>query len=93
MPAATNIVKRPLITEKSTWEGTDRNRYSFVVDIKADKDQIKAAIAELYNVRVARVRTQTRKGKAFRTRYGVSNTGNWKKAIVTLHPEDKIDLF
>lgn len=93
MRAATDIIKRPLITEKSTWEGTDRNRYSFVVDLRADKEEIKAAIAELFNVRVEAVRTQVRKGKSFRTRYGTSNTGTWKKALVTLHPEDKIDLF
>ncbi|MCE9590469.1 MAG: 50S ribosomal protein L23 [Planctomycetes bacterium] len=93
MLTAIDIIKRPLITEKSTWEGTDRNRYSFVVHPSADKEQIKAAIAELYNVRVEKVRTQVRKGKSFRTRYGESNTGKWKKALVTLHPEDKIDLF
>lgn len=93
MPEATQIVKRPLITEKATWEGGARNRYSFVVDLAASKDQIKRAVAELYNVRVQKVRTQVRKGKAFRTRYGPSNTGDWKKALVELHPEDKIDLF
>jgi large subunit ribosomal protein L23 len=95
MPAIdiNSVVKRPLITEKSTWEGTDRNRYAFVVDIHSTKDQIKRAIQDLYNVRVLSVATQIRKGEEFRTRAGVSNTGNWKKAIVALHPEDKIDLF
>lgn len=93
MPLATDIIKRPLITEKATWEGSARNRYAFVVDIDATKEQIKAAIAELYKVRVAKVATQVRKGKNFRTRYRMSNTGDWKKAIVQLHPEDKIDLY
>ena len=95
MPAidTNNVVKRPLITEKSTWEGTDRNRYAFVVDLRATKDQIKRAIQDTYKVRVLSVATQIRKGEEFRTRHGASNTGDWKKAIVALHPEDKIDLF
>jgi large subunit ribosomal protein L23 len=93
MAIATDIVKRPLITEKSAWEGTARNRYSFVVDIKATKDQIKRAIGELYKVRVQRVSTQVRKGKAFRTRHGESNTGDFKKAVVQLHPDDKIEVI
>jgi len=90
---ATQIIKRPLITEKSTWESDARNRYAFVVDMSATKEDIKKAIAELYKVRVTKVSTQVRKGKSFRTRYGESNTGDWKKAVVQLHPEDKINLF
>lgn len=93
MASATEIVKRPLITEKASWEGASRHRYSFVVDLHATKDQIKRAIAELYKVRVEKVSTQVRKGKTFKTRFGESNTGDFKKATVSLHPDDKIDLF
>jgi len=93
MPAATDIVKRPLITEKASAEAGAKNRYSFVVDRNATKTQIKAAVAELYKVRVEKVSTQVRKGKNFRTRFGVSNTGDFKKAVVSIHPDDKIDLF
>jgi large subunit ribosomal protein L23 len=93
MSHATHVIKRPLITEKATWESGARNRYAFEVDIHATKVQIKSAIAELYKVRVAKVSTQVRKGKNFRTKFGMSNTGDWKKAIVQLHPEDKLDLF
>ena len=93
MQHATQIIKRPLITEKSTWEGTARNRYSFLVDRRANKHQVKAAIAELYGVRVSHVRTQVRKGRTYRTRHGVANTGDWKKAVVELHADDRIDLF
>lgn len=100
----TYVIKRPLITEKATWEATEpikkgaragqpRNRYAFVVDLRARKPQIKAAIEDLYKVRVARVNTQVRKGVHKRTKYGMSYTGDWKKAIVQLHPEDKIELF
>ena len=93
MPHSSHVIKRPLITEKATWEGTARNRYAFEVDLHADKTQIKAAITELYKVRVEKVSTQIRFGKPFRTRQGVANKSSWKKAVVQLHPEDKIDLF
>jgi large subunit ribosomal protein L23 len=90
---ASTIIKRPLITEKSTWESADRHRYSFEVDPRATKTQIKAAIAALYNVRVEKVSTQNRKGRAKRTRYGEINVGHYKRATVQLHPDDKIELF
>jgi len=93
MASATSIVKRPLITEKASAEAGAKNRYSFVVDLHASKTQIKHAIAELYKVRVEKVSTQVRKGKTFRTRVGESNTGDFKKAVVSIHPDDKIDLF
>ena len=47
----------------------------------------------LYGVRVEKVATQIRKGKYFRTRFGPGKTANWKKAVVQLHPDDRIDLF
>jgi large subunit ribosomal protein L23 len=101
---STYIVKRPLITEKGTWEATGiksrgrakgkaLNRYSFLVDKGATKPQIKAAVEDLYKVRVNKVRTQVRKGVHFRTRWGETKTPDWKKATVELHPDDTIDLF
>ena len=87
------IIKKPLITEKSTWEGESRNRYSFAVDMRARKPQIKKAIESLYGVRVLKVATQVRKGKYFRTRFGPAKTNDWKRATVQLHEEDRIDLF
>lgn len=93
MRHATEIIKRQMVTEKCTWEGQARNRFSFIVDIHANKHQIRAAIVELYNVRVERVSTQIRKGRPYRTRRGVAKTGKWKKAVVHLHPEDQIELF
>ncbi len=90
---ATYIIKRPLITEKATWESESKNRYSFIVDMKANKRQIRAAIESLYDVRVERVATQIRKGNFFRTRFGVAKKSNWKKAIVHLQGDDRIELF
>ena len=104
MRDATYIIKKPLVTEKATWEasriiktgrrqGQPLNRYSFHVAMTANKPQIRTAIQELYGVRVQKVCTQIRKGRTYRTRHGVSNTGDWKKATVQLHPDDKIELF
>ena len=93
MAQPTDIIKRPLITEKSTWESEARNRYSFEVTMDARKPQIKHAIESLYGVRVASVATQVRKGKYFRTRFGHAKTSEWKRATVQLHEDDRIDLF
>jgi large subunit ribosomal protein L23 len=90
---ATHVVKKPLITEKGTWESSERNRYPFLVDLNAHKPDIKKAIEQLYDVRVEKVATQIRKGKYFRTRFGPAKKPNWKKAIVQLHEEDRIDVF
>lgn len=90
---AIHIVKRPLITEKSTWEAGARNRYAFEVAADARKPEIKQAIEELYGVRVQSVATQLRKGKHFRTRFGYAKKSDWKRATVLLHEEDTIELF
>jgi len=90
---ATYIIKRPLITEKSTWESQARNRYSFEVDTAARKVDIKKAIESLYSVKVAKVSTQIRKGKYTRTKFGTGKTRDWKKAIVQLAGDDRIELF
>ena len=89
----TQVLKRPLITEKCTWENEARNRYSFVVNNKARKPQIKAAVESLYDVRGVKVSTQVRKGKYRRTRFGQAKTSDWKRATVQLHAEDRIELI
>lgn len=89
----TQIIKRPLITEKSTWEAQARNRYAFEVDIRANKKQIAEAVAKIYNVRVVKVATMIRKGEYRQTRWGEQKKPDWKKAVVQLHPEDKIELL
>ena len=85
----------PLITEKGTHLSTheNHNAYTFQVNLWATKEQIKAAIQELFNVRVLKVRTQMRLGKKRRFRQKVGRMANWKKAIVKLHPEDRIEFF
>ena len=90
---AIDVVRKPLITEKSAWEAETRNRYAFEVDMRARKEQIRKAIEDLYGVRVLKVATQVRKGSYFRTRWGTAKTSNWKRATVQLHPEDRIELY
>lgn len=87
------IVIRPLVTEKGTHQSTRYNSYTFMVNPLASKDQIAAAVKELFNVRVEKVRTQSRKGKVARFRNSLGKQPDWKKAIVTLNEEDKIDFF
>jgi large subunit ribosomal protein L23 len=87
------VILRPLVTEKGTHQFTRHNAYPFQVNQWANKIQIKAAIEELFNVRVQKVRTQTRLGKSRRYRFRVGRLPNWKKAIVTLHEEDRIEFF
>lgn len=88
-----SILLRPLITEKGTHQSDRYNSYPFEVNRLATKEQIKKAVEELFSVRVLRVRTQTRKGKPRRFRARLTQTKAWKKAIVTLHEEDRINFF
>jgi large subunit ribosomal protein L23 len=87
------IVLRPLVTEKGTHQSTRHNAYSFEVHPAATKTQIKAAIQTLFPVRVEAIRTQTRIGKERRYRSRLGRLANWKKAIVKLHADDKIEFF
>jgi large subunit ribosomal protein L23 len=89
---AYGIVRRPLITEKAQ-NLTVANKYAFEVDKRANKLQIKEAIEIAFNVKVNAVNTCMMKGKV--RRYGRAETKqpDWKKAIVTLAPGDKIELF
>ena len=87
------VVLRPLVTEKGTHQFTHHNAYPFEVNPWATKEQIKKAVEELFSVRVIKVRTQNRLGKNRRFRNRVGKLANWKKAIVTLHEEDRIEFF
>jgi large subunit ribosomal protein L23 len=87
------ILLRPLVTEKGTHQSTRYNAYTFQVNPIATKTQIKSAVEELFNVRVEAVRTMNRKGKTRRFRQEIGQLPSWKKAIVTLNTEDKIEFF
>lgn len=87
------IILRPLVTEKGMHRSTRQNAYAFEVNRQANKDDVRRAIEELFNVKVLRVHTQNRKGKPRRSRFSSGHTKDWKKAIVKLHPENRIDFF
>lgn len=91
------IIIRPLITEKNTILQEEKNQYAFEVGLDANKIEISNAVAKKFNVRVTNVRTVILKGKqkALMTRKGKFSgyRADRKKAIVTLHKEDKIDLL
>jgi large subunit ribosomal protein L23 len=87
------VLLRPLVTEKGTHLSTHHNAYTFAVNLHATKTDVKAAVQELFNVRVVGVQTQIRHGKKRRYRNKVGQMKDWKRAVVTLHPDDKIEFF
>jgi len=88
------IILRPIVTEKGTHQSGHHHAYPFEVNPWATKDEIKEAVEDLFGVHVLKVRTQNRQGKKRRFRFRMGRLTNWKKAIVTLHPDSPgIELF
>lgn len=87
------VVLRPLVTEKGMHRSTRNNQYSFEVNPLATKYDIRRAVEELFDVKVESVRTQNRLGKSRRYRMKAGVTKSWKKAIVTLNAEHRINFF
>jgi len=87
------VVLRPLVTEKGMHRSTRNNQYAFQVHLQATKDDVRRAVEELFNVEVDKVRTQNRRGKPRKHRFKQGQTKGWKKAIVTLNKEHRIDFF
>lgn len=83
----------PLVTEKGVHRATRHNQYAFEVHKDATKGDVKRTVEELFSVKVDKVRTQTRKGKIRRYRFKYGRTPDWKRAIVQLDPEHRIDFF
>ncbi len=93
MPALHQVVVRPLVTEKSSAAFQERGEYAFEVHPEASKPQIAAALAQLFNVTVIRVRTMQVRRKAVVRGRTLGTTARWKKAIVTLKDGDSIAVF
>jgi large subunit ribosomal protein L23 len=90
-----SIIKKPLITEKTSTQQGEANQYTFVVASDAKRDEIAAAIASHFKVEVASVRTLNVKGKVHesrRQRGVIVKTPDYKKAVVTLAKGSKIEL-
>ena len=94
MKSPYEVIKRPIITEKSMGM-LDENKYTFEVDKNANKPEIKAAIEAIFDgVKVKKVRTMNYEGKKVRTRFGYGKKADWKKAIVTLTEDSQeIEYF
>lgn len=87
------ILLRPLVTEKGVHRSSRQNQYTFEVNPLANKSDIRKAVETLFDVRVVKVRTQNRIGKPRRYRFKFGRTNAWKKALVTLDAEHRIDFF
>jgi large subunit ribosomal protein L23 len=90
---AYQVILRPLVTEKGMHRSTRNNQYAFEVHPQATKDDVRRAVEDLFNVKVDKVRTQNRRGKPRKHRFKAGQTKAWKKAIVTLDTEHRIDFF
>lgn len=88
-----NIIKRPLVTEKTSIQKEESNQVTFEVDNRANRIEIHRAIEQIFNVKVAKTRTVNVKGKVKRRGRIMGKRKDWKKAIVTLMPGERIDFF
>ena len=91
-PNPRDIIIAPVVSEKS-YAGVQDKRYSFFVDLRATKSQIKSAIEEIFNVKVVKISTSNIKSKPRRLGKSVGRSSRRKKAVVTLSKKDKIDFF
>jgi large subunit ribosomal protein L23 len=91
--SSVNVIKRPILSEKSTAQAEAFNRVAFEVTLDSTKPQIQAAVERFFKVKVARVNTTVVPGKTYRTKNGEAKTNSWKKAMVTLKEGQKIEFF
>jgi len=87
-----SVIIKPVISEKS-YALLAANKYTFRVHDKATKTQVRQAVEQIFGVRVQGVRTANVKPKPKRRGFHSGYRRKWKKAVVTLHPEDSIELF
>ncbi len=88
-----NVLVKPLLTEKTSKETEAFNRYAFVVNTKANKNQIKSAVERFFDVKVVSVRTSILPGKSKRAGRGYKKSASSKKAYVQLQDGQKIEFF
>ena len=87
-----DILLAPVVSEKS-YSLLDENKYTFIVDPRANKTEIKIAVEAIFNVKVTGVNTINRQGKKRRTRFGVGKRPDTKRAIITVAEGQRIDIF
>lgn len=92
-PSYYDLIRYPLMTEKGMEATETNNQYVFAVARQANKVEIRKAVEALFKVKVKQVRTQIMKGKVKRVGRWSGKRPDWKKAVVTLMPNDKIEFF
>jgi large subunit ribosomal protein L23 len=92
MKTPRDVIIRPVVSEKS-YGGLESNVYTFLVDRRANKTEIKEAIQQIWNVRVVSVNTLNRQGKVKRRRFTQGKRADQKRAIVKLVEGDAIEIF
>ena len=88
-----DVIKKPLVTEKSTLEKESKNIVAFEIDRNANKIEVKNAVEKLFNVEVIDVNTINIAGKRKRVGRNIGKRSNWKKAYVTLKEGSTVDFF
>lgn len=88
-----DIIRRPVITEKTNIQKDEANQVTFEVDPRANRVEIKRAVEQIFNVKVADTRTMNVSGKIKRRGRILGKRRNWKKAVVTLMPGERIEFF
>ena len=87
------VIRRPIITEKGNLQKELNNKVTFEVHPDATKQEIKTAVEKFFKVRVLKVHSLNQRGKVKRVGRFLGKRRNWKKAIVTLGPNDQIEFF
>jgi len=87
-----DVIISPVVSEKS-YGLIDEGKYTFEVDPRSNKTEIKLAVEQIFNVKVASVNTLNRQGKTRRTRFGMGKRKDTKRAIVAVAPGQRIDIF
>ena len=92
MKTARDVIVRPVVSEKS-YAGIEQNTYTFLVDPRANKTEIKEAVQKIWDVRVISVNTMNRRGKTKRRGFTKGRRPDEKRAVVTLAEGDAIEIF
>jgi large subunit ribosomal protein L23 len=88
-----DIIKRPVVSEKTTLQKEKANQVTFEVRPDANRIEIRRAVERIFNVKVVGVGTAHVRGKVKRRGRILGKRRNWKKAVVTLAPGERIDIF
>ena len=88
-----SVLRKPIVTEKTTFQKEDDNQISFQVRSDANKIEIRRAVEKLLEVKVTSVNTMVYRGKSKRLGRTIGKRANWKKAVVTLAPGEEVEFF